>query len=233
MKKTIKLRTVSLGVETYHHFRNKDDKTRFRCHYALSFGDHKEDNQIVRADTVRESFNSPFRPFVLSTTSIGQEGLDFHYYCRKIIHWNLPANPVDIEQREGRINRYKGLAIRQNIGTRYLEFLDKNDPDPIWIQLFKLAKKMESEERDSELIPYWHVKPDESFIERIVPLYPYSKDERKLTDLLRTISVYRLALGQPRQEEFVNFFLSKFSKEEVKEISEKLLINLCPLAHST
>jgi len=36
------------------------------------------------------------------TTSIGQEGLDFHYYCRKIVHWNLPSNPVDLEQREGR-----------------------------------------------------------------------------------------------------------------------------------
>ena len=65
--------------------------------------------------TVREAFNSPFWPFVLTTTSVGQEGLDFHLYCRDIVHWNLPSNPVDLEQREGRTDRYDGLSIRRNI----------------------------------------------------------------------------------------------------------------------
>ncbi len=32
-----------------------------------------------------------------------------------IVHWNLPSNPVDLEQREGRIHRYKGHALRKNI----------------------------------------------------------------------------------------------------------------------
>ncbi|MDM5326796.1 hypothetical protein [Neobacillus sp. CF12] len=40
---------------------------------------------------------------------MGQEGLDFHYYCRKIVHWNLPSNPIDLEQREGRITQYKSF----------------------------------------------------------------------------------------------------------------------------
>ena len=25
--------------------------------------------------------------------------VNFHYYCRRIVHWNLPSNPIDIEQR--------------------------------------------------------------------------------------------------------------------------------------
>ena len=66
-------------------------------------------------DTVRAAFNSPFWPFVLSTTSVGQEGLDFHWYCHAVVHWNLPPNPVDLEQREGRVHRYHGHAIRKNI----------------------------------------------------------------------------------------------------------------------
>ena len=33
---------------------------------------------------MREAFNSPFWPFILATTSVGQEGLDFHLYCRDI-----------------------------------------------------------------------------------------------------------------------------------------------------
>jgi len=30
---------------------------------------------------------------VLVSTSVGQEGLDFHHYCHAITHWNLPSNP--------------------------------------------------------------------------------------------------------------------------------------------
>ena len=32
--------------------------------------------------------------------------------AHRLIHWNLPGNPVDLEQREGRIHRYKGSAPR-------------------------------------------------------------------------------------------------------------------------
>jgi len=56
-----------------------------RCRYALRFGDEKvDDYQGGNRDTnVRIAFNSPFRPFVLATTSVGQEGLDFHQYCHR------------------------------------------------------------------------------------------------------------------------------------------------------
>ena len=68
---------------------------------------HEMEKEVNRIERVRTSFNSPFRPFVLATTSIGQEGLDFHHYCHHVVHWNLPNSPVDMEQREGRIHRYK------------------------------------------------------------------------------------------------------------------------------
>ena len=59
--------------------------------------------------TKDHAFNSPMRPFVLATTSIGQEGLDFHNYCRVIMHWNLPSNPIDV----GRILRT--FKIKKNV----------------------------------------------------------------------------------------------------------------------
>ena len=72
----------------------KDDKYSMRKHFAVDFGNTKQTEQAVtHATSVRSAFNSPFRPFVLASTSIGQEGLDFHWYCRKMIHWNLPSNP--------------------------------------------------------------------------------------------------------------------------------------------
>lgn len=39
---------------------------------------------------VRRAFSGPFWPFVLASTSVRQEGIDF----TSVIHWNVPGNPV-------------------------------------------------------------------------------------------------------------------------------------------
>src|SRR5256885_17202199 len=93
------------------------ERKSLRSRFALRIGSHNldEGGELQRASQVRTAFNSPFWPFVLATTSVGQEGLDFHLYCHAVVHRNLPANPVDLEQREGRVHRYKGHAIRKNV----------------------------------------------------------------------------------------------------------------------
>lgn len=50
-----------------------------RTHFALRFGDLRTDDNstLARKEGVREAFNSPFWPFVLTTTSVGQEGMVF------------------------------------------------------------------------------------------------------------------------------------------------------------
>ena len=90
---------------------------------------------------MQAAFNSPFRPFVLASTSIGQEGLDFHPWCHRVVHWNLPGNPVDLEQREGRVHRYKGHAIRRNLAAAHgSEALAKWRPGTdTWTLIFELA----------------------------------------------------------------------------------------------
>lgn len=94
---------------------------RMRGRFALVFGDQRQEGSTVidRQEKVRETFSSPFWPFVLATTSVGQEGLDFHPYCHAVVHWNLPSNPVDLEQREGRVHRYKGHAVRKKLARQY------------------------------------------------------------------------------------------------------------------
>ena len=37
----------------------------------------------------------------------------------RVYHWNLPGNPVDLEQREGRVHRFKGHAVRLNVAHNY------------------------------------------------------------------------------------------------------------------
>ena len=100
---------------------SKRDAIRVRTVFALRFGRTSEtaDGAHISQDAVRSAFNSPFRPFVLASTSIGQEGLDFHPWCHRLIHWNLPGNPVDLEQREGRVHRYKGHAVRRNVAASH------------------------------------------------------------------------------------------------------------------
>lgn len=234
----INLNASTINVDSLETFQNGTPK-KMRCHYAVEFGSQRieTDQGQKRASGLREVFNSPFRPFLLSTTSIGQEGLDFHSYCRRIVHWNLPNNPVDLEQREGRINRFKSLAIRQQLAEKYAANLADCQHDcsnDIWDNLFKVA---DIEERQStgkcELVPFWHIDSTSARkIERVIPLYPYSQDQVRLSALLKTLAIYRLAFGQPRQAELVDHLLSnEFSEEQIAEIMDRLMVNLSPILY--
>ncbi len=230
MLNTMKTHSASYTVDTYRTFKNsiikgKEKGISLRSHFAVGFykGEGESSKIVNRKESIRNSFNSPFRPFVLATTSIGQEGLDFHYYCRKIMHWNLPSNPVDLEQREGRIDRFKCLAIRQNIAEKYAGMITfKTD---VWTEMFDRAK-LEYNPEYSELVPFWCL-PDAqgSKIERIVPSYPLSKDIGNYERLIKILSLYRLTMGQARQEELLEHIFKNFENgEELKE----LFINLSP-----
>jgi hypothetical protein len=142
----------------------------------------------------------------------------------------LPGNPIDLEQREGRINRYKGLVIRQFVAAKYRSSLGDLKGD-VWEELFTLADQYERQAKGKcELVPYWHVDTDDIKIERVIPFYPYSSDQAKLTKILKTLAVYRLAFGQPRQAELVEHLLEHdFDASEMKQILETLMIDLSPI----
>lgn len=229
---SVSTRTSSLKVDSAEEFL-KNKSTSVRCHYAVDFGNQDMDKEKgrKRIKSILENFNSPFRPFVLASTSIGQEGLDFHYYCRKVMHWNLPTNPIDLEQREGRVNRYKGLVIRQNIVKKYRKVLINSKGD-LWNVLFNKALKVEGKLKGKcGLVPYWHVESDGINIERIIPLVSYSKDIEHLKKLLDALTLYRLTFGQPRQEELVNSLYKDLDKEQLEKIRKELMINLSPITY--
>ena len=230
MKDAMDIRTTQYNVDTYKSFQKrafgqKDRPTNIRTHFAVAFtkGEGKE-TDTDRKKTIRDAFNSPFRPFVLATTSIGQEGLDFHNYCRKIVHWNLPSNPIDLEQREGRINRFECLAIRQNVAKRYGNIVFSSD---VWKEMFDEATIVEKTGGSSDLIPFWGLRETDDMvkIERIVPMYPFSRDGLAYERLIKILSLYRLTLGQARQEELLEYlFKNCDDADQLKE----LFINLSP-----
>ena len=206
---------------------------RIRCRYALRFGDEKSEGieQWTRSADVRVAFNSPFRPFILATTSIGQEGLDFHQYCHRVVHWNIPSNPVDLEQREGRIHRYKGHVIRRNLAKRYglagIGAANANLDDP-WDLMF--AKVVEEVGKGSGGIrPYWILDTDKGYkIERCIPMMPLSSEIGRLEWLKKTLVAYRSVIGQPRQQDLVEYLAQNMSTEEMEWFTNSVSIDLSP-----
>ena len=205
------------------------ENRQMRTSFAVPFSNTKMDEKtIAGVSALRTAFNSPFRPFVLTTTSVGQEGLDFHWYARKVIHWNLPSNPADMEQREGRVNRYKCLSIRQRLGQYYGDV-------PSWDEIFQKASE-DFKGDNSDLVPFWCLpqgclpqdfdNPDQSpLIERIILQYPLSKDNSLYENKEKILSLYRLTMGQPRQEELLDMLrASGIGEEDLK----KLVMNLSP-----
>jgi hypothetical protein len=217
------IRTGSNGV-----LENRDGPG-MRTHFAVRFGDEKSEDEksLVRSGQVRAAFNSPFWPFVLTTTSVGQEGLDFHPYCHAVVHWNLPTNPVDLEQREGRVHRYKGHAVRKNLAARHARSGITSPHDP-WEQMFTDALNQRPADA-THLIPYWiYSFPGGAKIERHVPALPLSRDQARMEALRKSLAVYRMVFGQIRQDDLISFLLARFPESEIASIARDLRIDLTP-----
>ena len=219
----LSVRTSRVDIDVFQ-FKNRGKafdikRMGMRCRFALRFGDIQGDQgeKLARAGAVRQSFNSPFRPFVLASTSVGQEGLDFHQYCHIVYHWNLPSNPVDMEQREGRVHRYKGHAVRKNVARKYGlsalrgKYRGKGDP---WDLLFKRALA-DREKGMNDLIPYWIFEVENGAkIERRVPIYPLSREELQYKHLKKSLALYRLVFGQPRQQDLLAHLDRRVDEED-------------------
>jgi hypothetical protein len=215
-----------------HGGKVRRDRRFMRGHFALRFGDERaeqEERAALRQSGIRAAFNSPFWPFVLATTSVGQEGLDFHQYCHAVVHWNLPANPVDLEQREGRVHRYKGHAVRKNVAAVHRPVAFGPEADP-WQALFAAASASR-EAHLSEIVPYWvYAPPGGARIERHVPALPLSRDVQRLEALRRSLAAYRLVFGQPRQDDLVAYLQQRFDDAELRALLDELRIDLSPPA---
>lgn len=198
-----------------------------RTHFALRLADiTSDDDQIVaRSDQVRKAFNSPFWPFVVATTSIGQEGLDFHMYCHAVVHWNLPSNPVDLEQREGRVHRYKGHAVRKNVAQAFAD-IELDPHDDLWRRLFEEAVRSRAPS-SSDIEPFW-VFPGEARIERHLPHVPFSQERQRAPELIKALSVYRMVFGQPRQEDLMRYLLDRIPEERREEAMRVAVVDLAP-----
>ncbi|MBD3756807.1 MAG: helicase [Microbacterium sp.] len=179
---------------------------RFALRYGGKYATDSEDSSGVRQAEVRAAFNSPFAPFVLASTSVGQEGIDFHWWSHSVVHWNLPSNPVDFEQREGRVNRFAGHAVRKNVAEAHWPNVLASNDLRAWRAAFDAAAGVENEL--GEFSPWW-VYPGSARIHRVIAQYPLSRDIAKYERLRSALTLYRLTLGQPRQEDMVDMLAKR------------------------
>jgi hypothetical protein len=204
------LKTLGLheGRHRLHEPGAGDEGFLLRCHAAMPFADAKVENALtgqedrLRTDDMRRSFNTPFWPHVLATTSLGQEGLDFHVWCRQLLHWDLCPSPLDLEQREGRIQRFGGLSVRSALAGSLRqktlnEFGEMTSP---WAVLATHADH-EFRHDASGRSPWWSC-PSEK-VDRLFVVLPQSRQTTKFDHLSRLRWLYRLALGQPHQQDFI------------------------------
>lgn len=172
----------------------------FAARFALRYGGRQQEAEDARQPEVRRAFNSPFWPFVLASTSVGQEGIDFHWWCHAVFHWNTPSNPVDFEQREGRVDRYRGHAVRKNVADKHGSTALAEAGGNPWDRLYSLAT--DHQEELGDFSPGW-VYPGPHRIERHVAPFAFSTDLDRYNRMKRDVALYRLTFGQPRQEDML------------------------------
>lgn len=231
IRTSLQLRTPVLSVDQV--LPSGDERhLRVRTRFARRLDTEEVEGspELQRETQVRAAFNSPFWPFVLVSTSIGQEGLDFHYYCHAVVHWDLPSNPVDLEQREGRVHRYKGHAVRKNVAARHWAALFAEGRHDPWDRLFDAARR-DRPSNATDLVPYWVYTNGESgaAIERHVLAYALSRDVTRLKALKKSLVLYRLAFGQPRQQDLLEYLMAALSEEEANRLMSELCIDLSPV----
>ena len=218
---SLRLRTSSIAL---HEGGPESDAMRLRCHVAVPLNEARADRRSLavpgpraangqyetpwRPEEVRRAFNTPFWPHMLVTTSIGQEGLDFHPWCRNLAHWDLCSEPVALEQREGRISRFAGLSIRRAVVARLAHTnVERSGSESPWKRFAALASSELADE--TGLSPWWVAPGAET--RSLVFAIPGSEQPARRAKLHRERALYRLVLGMPDQADLLELIAARES----------------------
>lgn len=139
-----------------------------------------------------------------------------------MVHWDLSSNPLDLEQREGRIQRYAGLAIRQRLASVLRDEVLQDPEMPTGSPWRCVQKHAELKVDESGLRPWWVF--DGAEIRRHVFERPFGRDIVRFAHLREQRMIYRLALGQPNQEDFIDV-LSR-GGAETRALLQPLVLDL-------
>ncbi len=218
-------RFSELGVTNYRDIQAETDKGSKKMKVGYAIGHYAGDTLLDEnaAKTLGKkinAFNSPFRPFHFISTSIGQEGFDFHKYCKTVVHWSLVFNPVKFEQREGRIDRPRSYANRLNAYEKYKENVESPSVEK-WDDVYSVLKETDQELVKSSrgLYPEFVMSSGDLYkMKRETYYYADSYEQRMLPQVLHGVGYYRSLLGQSGDESLedamLEFLKDKSGKKE-------------------
>jgi hypothetical protein len=219
LEAALRLRASSVVL---HESGPGSEPMRLRCHAAVPLTEVRvgggrgaeaipdletaPEERPLRPDEVRRAFNTPFWPHVLVTTSIGQEGLDFHSWCRALAHWDLCPGPVALEQREGRIDRFLGLSVRRAIVAQLGSSAgDATGAESPWERISSLAEEGLSDR--TGLSPWWVVPGGTT--QKLFLSVPGSEQLARRAVLEEERLLYRLVLGMSDQADLLELIASR------------------------
>lgn len=244
LETSLKLRDASVTLHQRGPAPPGQDEDAFRlgCHVAVPLTEAKvksapearaqagpDEEQDLRPDLVRRAFNSPFWPNVLITTSVGQEGLDFHPWCQALAHWDLANGPIALEQREGRITRFAGLSVRRVVAERLKRRLEGA---PMRASPWSLLEEWADRELCDEpgLAPWWYLPANGSHpgssCHHLFFALPGSELRERHAELAHERALYRLVLGMPDQADLLSHLSSHATALDAEAIRNACL-NLC------
>jgi hypothetical protein len=67
-----------------------------------------------RRHRITTHFRMPGMPWVVVATTVYEEGVDLHTFCRTVVHHGISHTASSVEQRTGRVDRIGGLVQRES-----------------------------------------------------------------------------------------------------------------------
>lgn len=141
-----------------------------------------------------------------STKDINNE-----YWIKKFEDFSGPSVIASTRSRK-KVFSFTGRSITQNIEDSTCELVNE------WCKTASCSPSLLFLLAYIILISKYTNKKDVT-IERIVPMYPFSQDKTKYDRLINVLALYRLTLGQPRQEEMISILQREdLSSEQMEEL---------------
>ena len=83
-------------------------------------------------------------------------------------------------------------------------------------------------------MPYWHYPEGDAQINRVVPRLELSYEHQRYPQMLKILSLYRLAFGQPGQSELLEHLRKlKLGNEALETLKNRLMIQLAPVLYAS
>ena len=124
------IRAKDVIIEDFDEAEKESEReSTIMANVRLCYGATKSETR----QKLMKTFNTPFFPDILITSSVMAEGVDLHLNCRHIIHHDLCWNPSTLEQRTGRVDRIGAKAEKAGQPIRvYLPFISETQDEKMY-----------------------------------------------------------------------------------------------------